>query len=67
MSHPDHFIQAGLATPNASPVDSPVEEPSHLFGEGSDLERLVPQNLSNNKRAVIERLIVLYKLDSHRF
>lgn len=35
----------------------------------ADLDRLIPQDISNNKRAVIKRLVELYKLDakSERF
>ena len=34
--------------------------PEHASAEAPDLERLIPKNLSHNKRAVIERLIALH-------
>ncbi|MGV0023561.1 hypothetical protein [Phormidesmis priestleyi] len=41
------------------PSRQPQMELNHL----SNLEKLIPQSLSNNKRAIIERLIALHRTE----
>lgn len=47
-------------SPSAMERDFLSNPPEHASAEAPDLERLIPKNLSHNKRAVIERLIALH-------
>ncbi|PSB19089.1 hypothetical protein C7B65_12445 [Phormidesmis priestleyi ULC007] len=57
MPNSDQLINNGQASPEDNFLSNP---PEHSLNNAPNLERLIPKNLSHNKRAVIERLIVLH-------
>ena len=63
MSYSDQFAQDRAVVPDTAETSS--SEESKIFN-AVDLERLIPQNISSNKRAVIERLVSLYQLNERR-
>jgi hypothetical protein len=50
-------------TASGSTVSNTEQAPS-VLNDRATLETLMPKNLSNNKRAVIERLIALHQQNS---
>lgn len=57
MSNSDQPTDNGLTSGEANFLS---KLPEYVLDEAPNLERLIPKNISHNKRAVIERLIVLH-------
>jgi hypothetical protein len=57
MPHSDYASDRHYSSSDFEPSRQPEMELNHL----PNLEKLIPQNLSNNKRAIIERLIALHQ------
>jgi hypothetical protein len=65
MSHSDYASSLHLSNNGLNNGSKPVPSQSGLgLNHLPNLEQLVPQNLSNNKRAIIERLIALHHAES---
>lgn len=49
---------------NSAEYDPQLGQPDSELNDASNLENLIPKHISRNKRAVIERLVALYKSEA---
>lgn len=65
MSHFNQLANDPLnVQQNSTEADLQQDQSESELHDALSLENLIPKHVSHNKRAVIERLVALYKLDA---